>query len=73
LYFEPVDGGHKTVELPPSVMGRYIIHLAHATQAVNSQEFTPRKRTMRKYLGRVDKMVSLEPIRNLLVDDSLDK
>jgi GT2 family glycosyltransferase len=48
LYFELVDRGYKTVELPVSVMGRYIVHLAHATQVVNPQEFTLRRRTVRK-------------------------
>jgi len=73
LYFELVDRGYKTVELPSSIMGQYIIHLAHATQAVNSQEFTLRKKTVRKYNRIIDKVMSRALVQNILTDESLDR
>jgi glycosyltransferase involved in cell wall biosynthesis len=73
LYFELVDRGYKTVELPSSVMGQYIVHLAHATQVVNPQEFTLRKKTVRKCNRIVDKVMSSALVREIISDDSLDK
>jgi len=72
LYFELLDRSYKTVELPPSVMSRYVIHLAHATQAVNPNEFTLQTRTMKKYNRIIDKVLSLGIIQAILEDDSLD-
>jgi glycosyltransferase involved in cell wall biosynthesis len=72
LYFELVDRGHKTIELPPSIMGNYIVHLAHATQAVNPNEFTLRKKTVRKCNRLVNKVLSRPSVQNILTDDSLD-
>jgi len=73
LYFELVDRGYKTVELPPSVMGRYVVHLAHATQAVNLQEFKLAARTVSKYNRTIDKVLSSRAIQDIINDDSLDK
>ncbi len=73
LYFELVDRGYETVELPPSVMGRYIVHLAHATQAANPDEFTLRRKTVRKYTQLVRKVMSSEIFRSLMHDLSLDQ
>ena len=73
LYFELIDRGYKTVELAPSIMGQYVIHLAHATQAVNPQEFTLRKKTIRKYNKIVDKVMSQKIVQNILNDKSLDQ
>lgn len=73
LYFELVDRGYETVELPPRVIGRYVIHLAHATQVVNPQEFTLRRKTIRKCHRLVDSVMSLEVVRGILEDDSLDR
>jgi len=73
LYFEIVDRGYKTVELPASVMGQYIVHLAHATQVVNPQEFTLRKRTIRKCNQLVRKVMASGRIQNILTDNSLDR
>ncbi len=72
LYFDLVDRGYKTVELPPAVMGRYIIHLAHVTQVVNLQEFTLRDKTIRKCNRLVRKVLSCELIRGIIDDTSLD-
>ena len=73
LYFELVDRGYRTVELHPSVMGRYVIHVAHTTQVVNPQEFHLRKRTIRKCHRLAEKVLSSEPAVSILADDSLDR
>jgi len=73
LYFELVDRGYKTVELPSSIMGQYIVHLAHATQAINPQEFTLRKKTVKKYNRIIDKVMSRALVQNMLMDESLDR
>ena len=73
LYFELVDRGYKTVELSPYVVGKYIIHLAHATQVINPQEFILRKKTSRKCNRLIDKIINLQVTRDILNDDSLDQ
>jgi len=73
LYFELADRGYKTVELPPSVMGRYIIHIAHATQATTPQEFALRNKSVTKYHRLVDRVMSSELVENILMDGPLDK
>ena len=73
LYFELVDRGYKTVELPLSIMSRYAIHLAHVTQVVNPREFTLRNKTVRKCNRLVNKVMSSETVKSILTDDSLDQ
>lgn len=73
LYFELVDRGYKTVELPASLIGRYVIHLAHATQVVNPREFKLRKKTVIKCHRLMDRLMSSDVVRELLQDVSLDK
>jgi cellulose synthase/poly-beta-1,6-N-acetylglucosamine synthase-like glycosyltransferase len=73
LYFELVDRGYKTVELPPSIMGQYIIHLAHATQALNPREFKLRDKTHRKFNRTIDKVMSSAIIQDILADEPLDR
>jgi len=73
LYFELLERGYKTVELPPAVMGRYVVHLAHATQVINREEFTLRKKTISKYNRLIDKIMSSATFQSILTDDSLDK
>jgi len=72
LYFELVDHGYKTVELPASIMGRYVIHLAHATQVINRQKFAVQKKTIDKCNRLIDKVVSSALVQSLLADDLLD-
>jgi hypothetical protein len=72
LYFELVDRGYKTVELPPSVMSRYVIHLTHATPLVNPQEFNLTTRTIRKRSRKIDKAMSSDMIQSIINDDLLD-
>jgi len=68
-----VDRGYKTVELSASVMGRFVCHLAHATQVVNPLEFNLRKRTLRKCHRLFGKVMSSDVIKELSQDGSLDK
>jgi len=72
LYFELVDRGYNTVELPPSVMKQYVVHLAHATQAINPAEFTLKNKTVRKCFQRINSVLSSGLIKELLNDNSLD-
>jgi glycosyltransferase involved in cell wall biosynthesis len=72
LYFEILDRDYRTVELPASVMGQYVIHLAHATQVINPREFNLRKKTVRKCHRLADKVMSSNMIQSILTDDSLD-
>jgi glycosyltransferase involved in cell wall biosynthesis len=72
LYFELVDNGYRTIELSPSVMGQYLIHLAHATQVVNPQEFALQKKAIKKCNRIIDKVLSQGMIRDILSDESLD-
>ena len=73
LYFELVDRGYETKELRSSLMGQYVIHLAHATQVVNPSEFKLRGKTVRKCNRLVSKVMSSEMVRSIIEDDSLDK
>lgn len=73
LYLELIERGYKTVELPLAVMGRYITHLAHATQVVNRGEFALRKKTISKCNRLIDKIMSSATFQAILTDDSLDK
>jgi glycosyltransferase involved in cell wall biosynthesis len=72
LYFELVDRGYPTVELPSRIMGRYVIHLAHATQVVNPEEFSLRSKTIRKCHRLVNKIMSSDIITSIMEDNSLD-
>ncbi|MFA5422482.1 MAG: glycosyltransferase [Phycisphaerae bacterium] len=73
LYFDLLDRGYKTVELPQKVVKQYVVHLAHATQAVNPQEFLLRKRTLAKYKRQLEKVTSSELFAGMMTDTSLDK
>jgi len=73
LYFELIDRGYKTVELPTSVMEQFVYHPAHATQVANPQEFTLRKKTVRKCHRLVNKVISSESVKGILGDSSLDQ
>ncbi len=73
LYFELVDHGYKTVELPPAVMTQYIIHLAHATQVINQSEFNLRSSTKRKINKIIKKIMNSRQVKEILADSSLDK
>ena len=72
LYFELVDRGYKTVELPAAVMSQYIIHLAHATQVINQNEFNLRSGTKKKINKIIKKTMSTQQVKEILADISLD-
>jgi glycosyltransferase involved in cell wall biosynthesis len=73
LYFDLLDRGYGTVELPASVLSRYVIHLNHATMVLNPQEFTCRKRSVQKYQSKVTQVMSSPLITDLQRDSSLDR
>jgi glycosyltransferase involved in cell wall biosynthesis len=73
LYFELLNRGYKTVELPQRLVGRYVVHLAHATQAVNPQEFSLRKRTLFKYRRQLKKVMTSELFASIMANEALDK
>ncbi len=58
LFFELEDRGYKTVGIPDSKMKNYMVHLGHATQAINS-EFNIPDRTKKKYFKAERKLESL--------------
>lgn len=72
LYFELVDRGYRTVELPLSEIKEYVLHLAHATQVINPQEFALPKKTIRKGNRIVHTIMSSRSIQDIIADDSLD-
>lgn len=72
LYFELVDRGYPTIELPDSHMRKYIWHLAHATQVINPGEFNIRGRTRQKTLRLLDRIMNSPQVRQIMHDDSLD-
>jgi hypothetical protein len=72
LYFELVDRGYRTVELSPMVMGRYVMHLAHATQVVNDKQFHLDRHTTKKYGRLVQKVMASPAVRDVLNDTTLD-
>lgn len=73
LYFELVDRGYKTVALPPATMRKYVVHLAHATQVVNRDEFTVRDHTIERCYSIMNRVMNSEAVRTILTDESLDQ
>ena len=73
LYLEMLKRGIKTVELPTSVMGRYVVHLNHATMVLNQDEFTLRRKTVKKYKHAVDEVMFSDIFQSILNDESLDQ
>lgn len=72
LYFELIDRGLKTVELSDKFMKKYLWHLAHATQAINSSEFRLKNRTIKKTIKLVRCIMNSPQVKDILADDSLD-
>jgi hypothetical protein len=73
LYFELLDLGYRTIELPSRLVGEYVVHLAHATQVVNPKEFTLRNRTVRKTNRWLNRIFSSELTQIIINDNSLDE
>jgi glycosyltransferase involved in cell wall biosynthesis len=72
LYFELVDRGYPTVELPDRVMTRGVWHLAHATQVINAGQYNLRCRTLRKTGRLIRRVMNSESVRRINADESLD-
>ncbi|MBW1675807.1 MAG: glycosyltransferase [Deltaproteobacteria bacterium] len=66
-----VDKGYKMVFLPSEFLGRYVVHLNHAT-AVLHPELGSRKKTIRKGLKRFKKELEALNAGQILKDNSLD-
>lgn len=73
LYFELVDRGYKTVELPSSVMGQYIYHVGHGTQIINQQYYILRNKTIRKGNRIASKITNSSLYQEIYNDNSLDR
>jgi cellulose synthase/poly-beta-1,6-N-acetylglucosamine synthase-like glycosyltransferase len=73
LYFALQDRGYRTVTLTPKLVGQYIAHLAHATQALHANEFDMQGRAERKYLQRARKVLGRAQVQTILADKSLDR
>ncbi|MHC4741420.1 MAG: glycosyltransferase family 2 protein [Planctomycetota bacterium] len=73
LYYELVERGYPTVELPSAVMGQYVMHLSHATQVVNIDEFGTKRRTVRKTERLIARVFSSQMIKSIMDDNSLDE
>lgn len=73
LYFELVDRGYPTVELSPSVMARYLVHLGHVTPPVVVNDRSKRQLTERKIQWRIDRVMNEPWVKDILQDDSLDR
>ncbi len=72
LYFELVDRGFQTVELPPAVMRRRVWHISHATKPVVTHDSKRRRRTDRKKQRRLKSIMSKKVMQQILQDKSLD-
>jgi hypothetical protein len=73
LYFELVGRGYKTVELPSSVIGQYICHIGHGTQIINHQDFSLRRKTIRKGNRIASKITTSSLYQTIYADNSLDQ
>jgi GT2 family glycosyltransferase len=73
LYYELQDRGYRTVKVPDRVLRRYVVHLAHATQVVNAEEFAFGRRSASRWHRAVERRLASGPIRAILTDDSLDR
>lgn len=73
LYFELVDRGYSTIELPDRVMKRYVWHLAHATQVLNAADYNLRDRTIQKTQRLLSKIMNAEAVQRIVSDTSLDQ
>lgn len=72
LYFSLKQGKYETIELKPEIMRKYVIHLDHATQIINPDEFHIRRRTVKRSKGNIAKVFSMDTIQTIIANDSLD-
>jgi GT2 family glycosyltransferase len=73
LYFELVDRGYKTVELPSALMGMYVYHVGHGTQVINSKLYSIRKKTIRKGKRIASKITTSSLCQQIYSDNTLDR
>ncbi len=71
IYFELLKKGYGIIEVPPETMCGYIYHLAHATMVLNP-EFKVRKRTEKKCLREITRLMNSPLLNELKNDKSLD-
>ncbi len=71
LYFDLKERGYRTVMLPDRLTLPYVIHLVHATQMLNPQEFGV-NRTIRKWRRTIGPWLTSEAFQSLLQEESLD-
>ncbi len=71
LYFHLKERGYRTVMLPDRLTSRYVIHLVHATQMLNPQEFGL-QRMVRKWRRAMGPWLTSEAFQSLLQEQSLD-
>lgn len=72
LYYSLLDRNYKTKKISEWEMAGWIYHLAHATMVLNP-EFTVRSRTEKKCRGKINEILNLPLVKDILNDDSLDK
>jgi hypothetical protein len=72
LYYDLIDKGYSTLPISEYKMADYICHLAHATMVLNA-EFTVRKRTEKKCMKKLKKILNSVEVQNILTDESLDR
>ncbi|MEJ2649789.1 MAG: glycosyltransferase [Sedimentisphaerales bacterium] len=72
LYFELVDRGYRTLELSASLMADYVFHLGHGTQVVHPEQFSIRRRTIRKGNRALSKVKASRFFQSICADNSLD-
>lgn len=73
MYFELVDRGYPTVELSPSAMAQYVVHLNHATTPLVVKDRSKQRTTKRKIQWRIDRVMNEPWVKEILQDDSLDR
>lgn len=72
LHRKLVEHGHEMIFIPTAKLGRHMIHLNHATGALNPQIRDKRKKVS-KDLRRIRRYLGLLDAAKILADDSLDR
>lgn len=72
LHRKLVEQGHEMVFLPSEILERYMIHLNHATGALNPQ-IRENRRHVSKDIKRINWYLRQLDAENILSDDSLDQ
>ncbi|RYD34937.1 MAG: hypothetical protein EOP85_19425 [Verrucomicrobiaceae bacterium] len=67
-----LEHGHEMIFIPTERLGKYMIHLNHATGALNPQIRKTQKQVP-KDLRRINNYLNLINAPEILADDSLDR